>query len=151
MKKSIVFLSKSTILSFLIVTFSSMTFQSHAMKISDLNPGITATGDDLKNVKIKGASVKMFKKADREMHLNMYNEIKSAYSILLDHANVLNADQVINKQFAAGYQVFFSKENEIVADSMIEAEFFAENISFLSASLVNEADKSVNNQFYAEL
>ncbi len=151
MKKSIVFLSKSTILSLLIVTFSSLTFQSQAMKVSDLNPGITATGDDLNNVKIKGPSVKMFKKADREMHMNMYNEINSAYSIELDLANVQNADEIINKQFAAGYQVFFSKENEIVADSLIEAVFFAENISFLSANLVNEADKSVNNQFYAEL
>lgn len=151
MKKSIVFLSKSTILSFLILIFSSLTFQSQAMKISDLKPGITATGDDLKNVKIKGPSVKMFKKADREMHLNMYNELKSAFGIVLDFTNVQNADQVINKQFAAGYQVFFSKENEIVADSMIEADFFVENISFLSANLVNEADKSVNNQFYAEL
>ncbi len=151
MKKSIVLLSKFTVLSFLTITISSLTFQSLAMKISNLKVGITATGDDLKNVKIKGPSVKMFKKADREMHLNMYNEIKSAYSIVLDLTNVQHADQVINKQFAAGHQVFFSKENEIDADSMIEAEFFAENISFLSANLVNEADKSVNNQFYTEL
>jgi hypothetical protein len=151
MKKSIVFLSKFTILSILTVTFSSLTFESQAMKISDLKPGMVITGDDLKNVKIKGPSVKMFKKADREIHLNMYNEVKSAYSIVLDFTNVQHADQVINKQFAAGYQVFFSKENEIVADSMIEAEFFAENISCLSANLVNEADKSVNDQFYTEL
>ena len=150
MKKSIVFLSKSTILSFLFVTFSSLAFQSQAMKVSNLNPGITATGDDLNNVKIKGPSVKMFKKADREIHLNMYNEIKSAYSIVLDLSNVLNADQIINSQFAAGYQLFISKENETLTDSMIEVAFLAENISFLSANLINEADKSVNNQFYSE-
>jgi len=150
MKKSILFISKSTILSFLIVTLCSLTFHGQAMQKTDFNFGILTTGDDLIAVKIKGPTVKMFKKADREMHLNMYNEIKSAYNMMWDQANDLNADLIINKQFAAGYQVFFSNNQDTVADSEIGAKFYAENIAFSSSNLINEADQSINNQFNAE-
>ena len=150
MKKSILSISKSTILSLLVVTLCSLTFHGQAMQKTDFNFGILTTGDDLIAVKIKGPTVKMFKKADREMHLNMYNEIKSAYNIMWDQANDLNADLIINKQFAAGCQVFFSNNQDTVADSVIDAKFYAENIVFSSSNLINEADKSVNNQFYAE-
>jgi hypothetical protein len=150
MKKSILFISKSTILSFLIVTICSLTFHGQAMQKTDFNLVILTTEDDLVTVKIKGPTVKMFKKADREMHMNMYNEIKSAYNIMWDQANVPNADLIINKQFAAEYQFFFSNNQDTFADSVIDAKFFAENIAFSSSNLINEADQSINNQFNAE-
>jgi hypothetical protein len=150
MKKSILFISKSTFLSILFLTLCSVTFQSQALSKKDLFLGMPSTGDDLKTVKIKGPSVKMFKKADREMHLNMYNEINTAFSIDFDYVGLQNADIIINNQFAAGYQVFFSKNLETFADSFIAANFYAENISFSSSKFLEDADQSVNNLFYSE-
>jgi hypothetical protein len=120
------------------------------MRVSDLAWGLPSTGDDLKTVKIKGPSVKMFKRADREMHLNMYNEINTAFTINLDFVRFQNADIIINNQFTAGYQVYFSKNLETFADQVIESTFFAENISFSLSTLFDQADQSVNDLFYSE-
>jgi hypothetical protein len=83
-------------------------------------------GDDLKTVKIKGPSYNMFKKADLEIHYNMYNDIKAAYGIKFDNNHVFMADQEVNKLF------------------------YEENASFKQYVAYDSADSSINEQFYSE-
>jgi hypothetical protein len=125
MKKSIMFIQKSFFLLSVLCFVGSGVSAKLSLKQGGSKVDIVL-GDDLKAVKIKGPSYNMFKKADLEMHYNMYNDIKAAYEIKFDNNEVFMADQEMNQLF------------------------YEENASFKQYVAYDNADSSINEQFYSE-
>ena len=125
MKNSIVSLQKS----FFIVCFLTiLVFKANAgevsMSLKD-EPGIVLS-DDLKSVKIKGPSVRMYKKADLEIHHNMYDELRAVVEIKLDPREIVIADWKMNQLFIENNILFNESISFEVADHVINELFFKE-------------------------
>lgn len=125
MKKSIMFIQKSLFLLSILCFVGLGASAKLSLKQVDSKVDVLFS-DDIKTLKIKGPSVKMFKKADLEMHYNMYNDIKAVYDIRIVGNETSMADMDMNQQF------------------------YEENATFNDFIDFERADSSINEQFYSE-
>ena len=126
MKKSIMFIQRSLVL----VSVFCLVGMAVSAKLSTNNfksDEIITLGDDIKTVKIKGPSYKMFKKADLEIHQNMYKEINAVFELKISENAKEIADLEISKLFFEEHFLNIEDLSFEAADIAISQKFFLEH------------------------
>jgi hypothetical protein len=148
MKKSI-----SSILSFVVFNF--------AMVLVGFLPAAANTGiigieqsngtpmvDNIAGLRIAIPTQSMFRKADREIHMNMYNDIRSAFQISFSPTILAASDRLINDQFESTYQIALDLDQTGTADDMINQSFVIEQLTYNSIEQISNGDDAMTISFY---
>lgn len=105
-------------------------------------------GEEITAVKISTPSRSMFRKADREIHLNMSAMIKELNSFQIGYTENFAADQYINRQFKQEYMIFYTLERSEKSDIVLTNQFDAENIDINLNRKFLVADNHIITQYY---
>lgn len=105
-------------------------------------------GEEITAVKISTPSRSMFRKADREIHLNMSAMIKELNSFQIGYTENFAADQYINRQFKQEYMIFYTLERSEKSDIVLTNQFDAENIDINLNRKFLVADNHIIMQYY---
>jgi hypothetical protein len=105
-------------------------------------------GEEITAVKIATPSRNMFRKADREIHLNMNEMIKALNSFHIATTETNSADKEINDQFNAGVSINTDWEEFNNGDIKLTEQFLAENINMNLDKSLLVSDNLIFKQFY---
>lgn len=125
MKNSIMFIQKSIIL-FSVFCLVGLVTNAKVSSAHVKYSSAVTFGDEIKVIKIKGPSYRMFKKADLEIHKNMLNDINTSFEIKIDDKMQLQADEEMNQLFNEDNIAFFSRLCLDASDAAINHQFFTE-------------------------
>jgi len=120
------------------------TFDKNNSTMIELLP----VGEEITAIKISTPSRNMFRKADREIHLNMIEMIKALTSFHIATTESNAADMEINDQFNAGYRINTDWEEYNNSDITLTEQFEAENINMNLDKTFLVSDNLVFKQFY---
>jgi hypothetical protein len=90
----------------------------------------------------------MFRKADREIHLNMNEMIKALNSFHIATTETNSADKEINDQFNTGVSINTDWEEFNNGDIKLTEQFLAENINMNLDKSLLVSDNLIFKQFY---
>lgn len=105
-------------------------------------------GEEITAVKISTPSRNMFRKADREIHLNMNEMIKALNSFHIATTETNSADKEINDQFNAEVSINTDWEAFNNGDIKLTEQFLAENINMNLDKSLLVSDNLIFRQFY---
>jgi hypothetical protein len=105
-------------------------------------------GEEITAVKIATPSRNMFRKADREIHLNMNEMIKALNSFHIATTETNSADKEINDQFNTGVSINTDWEEFNNGDIKLTEQFLAENINMNLDKSLLVSDNLIFKQFY---
>jgi hypothetical protein len=149
MKKSIPVILSSFVFSFAMVLVGFYPASAKTgIKITEQSANYQ-TDDNIANFRIAVPTKSMIRKADREIHLNMYNDIRSAYQINFSPDFAVAGDIRINNQFESSYHIEMNQEQALTADDIINDLFAVDQITFNSIEQINDGDHSIGNSFFA--
>jgi hypothetical protein len=151
MKKSISLILKFVVFNFAIVFVSFLPITSNAgITIKDQSAGYQ-NDDNIANFRIAVPTKSMIRRADREIHLNMYNDVKSAYKMSFSVDLVEKGDELINNQFESTYHIVMNQEQALTADEIINDLFAVEQINYNSTKQINNGDLAITSLFSSAL
>jgi hypothetical protein len=105
-------------------------------------------GEEITAVKISTPSRNMFRKADREIHLNMNEMIKALNSFHIATTETNSADKEINDQFNEEYRINTDWEEFNIGDINLTEQFNAENINMNLDKTLLASDNLMFKLFY---
>jgi hypothetical protein len=120
------------------------TFEKTKSTIIELLP----IGEEITAVKISTPSRNMFRKADREIHLNMNEMIKALNSFHIATIETNSADKEINDQFNEEYRINTDWEEFNIGDINLTEQFNAENINMNLDKTLLASDNLMFKLFY---
>lgn len=139
---------------FILVIFMFLSLPTQVKALNSSNGDhihtVMRNGDDITTVKLKVPTVNMFKVADREMHMNMYNELKSVFNLPVNASFAMKSDIEIEKQFYSSYQLFFDNSIFFQSDDEVEQSFWIENMTTSFTNRFDESDKIMHSFFLNE-
>ena len=120
------------------------TFEKTKSTMIELLP----IGEEITAVKISTPSRNMFRKADREIHLNMNEMIKALNSFHIATTETNSADKEINDQFNEEYRINTDWEEFNIGDINLTEQFNAENINMNLDKTLLASDNLMFKLFY---
>lgn len=115
----------------------------------DSNKAILVDGET-RSTRISTPTVSMYRRADREIAVNMNEEIKSTSKKKITTGSVHQADVEINYKFYNQFWVNVLQWPSVQEDENLYRLFNAENIKFSTCIGFEAADNLMHGQFIAE-
>ena len=150
MKKSITNFLKVAMLVISLSIFNVIPVSANSGLTQNEIMSVFKRQDNIASLRIAVPTKTMIRKADREIHWNMYNDNMTAHQIIFSAISVQKADSILNNQFESAYRIDAAFLQVLQADDAINILFAAEQIQFNNFLQISKGDIAVTLSFQSE-